>query len=244
MSPEKVFDSNWEELFFFLSDRLSSVKQEFIISALGPNHLTILCTIANFYLFAILNSKCDYHKCYSEAYSTICCAVEIHRKHFQEYSSMYCDLFVYYFFLNLDDTVLIVKLLRECDISEYPLTLCLDVYRCYKTCNYHRFWKLWGSMDCLKQAALSRYAKRLGIGAQNVISMAYRNKRLYYPENKFQLYTGMLASHKFHVDSKGVNFCVTQRADCVKLDDLQTLPFNVSEMPNLNCINDNWDTDC
>jgi hypothetical protein len=242
ISPEKIFDSNWKELFLFLNDRLSSVKQEYIISALGPNHLSILLTIANFYLLALIDSKCDYHKCYSEAFSTICCAVEVQRTGYKEICSIDSDLFVYYFFLNLDDSALISRLLKEGDINEYPLTLCLDVYRCYKSCNYHRFWRLWDSMDCLKQAALSRHAKSLGQHAEKAIFMAYKNKRFPYPESKFKRYTSLPATSKYHVDSKGVNFCVAQKAEFFNLDEMQTLRFNFADMPNLNCIKDSQST--
>ena len=244
ISPEKVFDSDWKELFFFLSDRLSSVKQEFIISALGPEHLPILYTIANFYLFAMLDPNCHYHKCYSEAYSSVCCAAQVHRTKCKDSFTLDDNIFIYHFFLNLDDSVLMTKLLKENDITRYPLSLCLEVYKCYKFCNYHRFWKLWDSLDCLKQAALSRHAKSLGKSAESVIYKAYKSKNLRYPENKFQRYTCMPATEKYNVDSKGINFSGAQKTDQGIVDDLRELPYNISDLPDLDGITgtEQWET--
>ena len=214
------------------------MKQEFIISSLGPNQLYILHTIVNFYLFAMLDSKCDYHKCHSEVYSTMCCAVQLHKTYHKDFSTIDENMFVYYVFLNLQDSVLVANLLKQNDTTKYPFSLCFEVYICYKSCNYHRFWKIWDSLDCLKQAALSRHAKSLGQNAERVIVGAYKSKNLRYPEYKFLHYTCMPATGKYFVDNKGVNLS-EQTADDIKLDELQRLTYNVTHMPNLDSITDN-----
>ena len=224
---EQFNSKSWKDLFTFLSDRLSSIKQEFVISALGPSHLPILLTIANFYLFAILDPKCDYHKCYSEAYSTVCYAVQVYRTQNQELGALDHNIFIYHFFLNMDDSTFVAKLLKQGDINRFPMSLCADVYRSYISCNYHRFWILWDSLDCLKQAALSKHARSIAKKAECIISKAYKSKNLRFSEDKYLRYTCKPLIEKEKENSKSVI-----NTSNVDLD----LRYNCSNIPKVNMI--------
>ena len=229
---EQFNSKSWKDLFVFLSDRLSSIKQEFVISALGPNHLTILLTIANFYLYAILDPQCDYHKCYSEAYSTVCYAVQVYHGQFKQLDALDHDIFIYHFFFNMDDTPCVVKLLQQGDLEKFPMSLCVDVYKSYISCNYHRFWNLWDSLDCFKQAALSKHARYLAQKAECIISKAYKSKNFRFSEDKYLRYTCKSVYKKENQSSQSVINSSKKDVD---------LSYNCSNIPKINMVMDHPD---
>ena len=155
-----LFNNNWDSKFRFLTNRLSAVKKELIVSQ--SKNVKVIKKIVRFYLLCLLKpvngpeGLGDKHRAYSEAYSTLCHLFTLIKVQ-KMFSNDDLEFWTYYFFMNLKD----INTLNLCvDVFQsHPSTfkLCLNVYKTLNDGNYHRLYKLFiRDLTTLQRASLCK----------------------------------------------------------------------------------------
>ena len=190
ISPENLnlfTDTKWKGLFPFVSDRFSSVKQEFVVGNYTEQHLDILLPIVKFYLFAMLDKSSDnYHRTISEAHSTLCLCINLIRQSTGELREQNREIIIFYFLFNIHDDLVIVEFLKSYNWLRH--SVCMNLYKAYKSHNYHRFHAIISSLSILSQTCLSRHILDFRHHVSRVIFSGYKNQRLSYPFKKYLQY--------------------------------------------------------
>eukprot|EP00116_Pleurobrachia_bachei_P006989 sb/3467251/ len=196
------------DLFNFLGDRLASVKQEFVMGELNAGHISILISIAKFFLFAITRVPGEQHKAFSEAYSTVCLAYKTWlTSPGCDLSNIDNELLIYYYLMNVESVVEFDTLLKQRGISCPHVRRLLDIFRVIQSGNYHRFRVLWDhDLNLLEKAALTESVFGLSRRAQTVISTAFKSKKLSYPIGKFQKYTFVTSVGDLNISNERITF--------------------------------------
>ena len=197
-------DTKWKRLFPFVSDRFSSVKQEFVVGSYTEQHIDILLPIVKFYLFAMLDKNSDnYHRNISETHSTLCLCRNLIKQSPENLGEQSREIVILYFLFNIHDDLVIVELIKS--YKWLRRSVCVDLYKAYKTHNYHRFYAIVSSLSILSQACLSRHILDFRHHVSRVIFSGYKNQRLSYPFKKYLQYV-FISSSDFNFKETGDRF--------------------------------------